>query len=110
MTDSSTSASTSSFWTFRVKRPFSIRVKMRSSSTIFVSRLASFWMTCRPFWASASRFSSYSSVSLQPLMAVRGVRSSWDTEEMNSVCIFSASPILADISLMESTSSPTSSR
>ena len=42
-------------------------------------------------------------------MAVRGVRSSWDTEEMNSDFIFSFWPILRDISLMLSTSSPSSS-
>ena len=42
-------------------------------------------------------------------MAVRGVRSSWDTEEMNSDWSFSFSPIFMDISLMLSTSSPISS-
>ena len=49
------------------------------------------------------------SVSPQPVMAVRGVRSSWDTEETNSACIFSVWAILADISLMVSASSPISS-
>ena len=42
-------------------------------------------------------------------MAVRGVRSSWETEEMNSVCIFSLWLIFSDMSLMLSTSSPISS-
>ena len=50
------------------------------------------------------------SVSAQPLMAVSGVRSSWETDEMNSCCIFSAWLIFIDISLMLSTSSPSSSR
>ena len=53
--------------------------------------------------------SSSSSVSPQPLMAVRGVRSSWDTEEMNSDFIFSLWLIFRDMSLMLSTSSPISS-
>ena len=38
-----------------------------------------------------------------------GVRSSWDTEETNSCWICSACDILSDISLMLSTSSPSSS-
>ena len=48
-------------------------------------------------------------VSPQPLMAVRGVRSSWETEEMNSVCIFSFWLSFRDMVLMFSTSSPSSS-
>ena len=48
-------------------------------------------------------------VSPQPLMAVRGVRSSWETEEMNSLFIFSFWLIFRDMSLMLSTSSPSSS-
>ena len=56
-----------------------------------------------------SPVSSPSRVSPQPLMAVRGVRSSWDTEEMNSVCIFSLWLIFRDILLMLSTSCPSSS-
>ena len=39
-------------------------------------------------WA-GSEVGSTISVSPQPLMAVRGVRSSWETEEMNSDFIFS---------------------
>ena len=39
----------------------------------------------------------------------QGVRSSWDTEEMNSVWIFSLWLIFRDISLMLSTNSPISS-
>ena len=42
-------------------------------------------------------------------MAVSGVRSSWDTEEMNSDSIFSLWLIFRDISLMLSTSTPISS-
>ena len=48
-------------------------------------------------------------VSAQPLMAVRGVRSSWDTEEMNSFFSFSDCRIARDMSLMASVRSPTSS-
>lgn len=53
--------------------------------------------------------SSYISVSLQPVMAVSGVRSSWDTEETSSVCIRSVRLMASDISLMVSASSPISS-
>ena len=42
-------------------------------------------------------------------MAVRGVRSSWETEEMNSDFTFSDWAIFMDMSLMESISSPISS-
>ena len=42
-------------------------------------------------------------------MAVRGVRSSWETEEMNSFWVFSARSIYRDMSLMASMSSPISS-
>ena len=48
-------------------------------------------------------------VSAQPLMAVRGVRSSWDTDEMNSDWVFSDWRIFRDMSLMASVSSPISS-
>ena len=64
--------------------------------------------TPRRSW-SMSPLSSARSVSPQPVMAVRGVRSSWETEEMNSVCIFSLWLIFSDMSLMLSTSSPISS-
>ena len=74
-----------------------------------VRRLASRAMMTTPRRVSASRFSDVRSVSPQPEMAVSGVRSSCDTEEMNSVCVFSACPILTDISLMVLTSSPISS-
>ena len=53
---------------------------------------------------------SAESVSAQPLMAVSGVRSSCETDEINSCWIFSAWLILSDMSLMLSTSSPSSSR
>ena len=47
-------------------------------------------MMSRPRRVSSSFIRSAASrVSLQPEMAVSGVRSSWDTEEMNSLCIFS---------------------
>ena len=59
--------------------------------------------------SSAERTSPFWMVSAQPVMAVRGVRSSWETEEMNSLWVFSACPILRDISLMASVSSPISS-
>ena len=54
-------------------------------------------------------FSGKDPVTGESVMAVRGVRSSWDTEEMNSVWIFSLWLIFRDISLMLSTSSPISS-
>ena len=49
------------------------------------------------------------SVSAQPLMAVSGVRSSCDTEEIKSFFIFSAVPSSTAILLMVSHSSPISS-
>ena len=67
-------------------------------------------MICTPRLSCCTSLdSSSSSVSPQPLMAVSGVRSSWDTEEMNSDFIRSLSPIFRDMSLMLSTSSPISS-
>ena len=42
-------------------------------------------------------------------MAVSGVRSSWETEEMKSFFIFSAAPSSAAISLIDSHSAPISS-
>ena len=48
-------------------------------------------------------------VSAQPLMAVRGVRSSWETEEIKSFFICSAAPSSPAMSLMASTSWPISS-
>ena len=67
-------------------------------------------MICTPrLICCTSLDSSASSVSPHPLIAVSGVRSSWDTEEMNSDFIRSLSPIFRDISLMLSTNSPISS-
>ena len=48
-------------------------------------------------------------VSAQPPMAVRGVRSSWDTEEMNSVCSFEARTISSERALISVASFPSSS-
>ena len=74
------------------------------------SLLVSFRMMRMPrrVWAGSDTGSTIS-VSPQPLMAVRGVRSSWETEEMNSDFIFSFWLIFMDMSLMLSTSSPSSS-
>ena len=77
---------------------------------MLVRRRDSLRMICTPrrsCWASQD--SSSSSVSPQPLMAVSGVRSSWDTEEINSDSIFSLWLIFRDISLILSTSTPISS-
>ena len=63
-------------------------------------------MPRRVCWESVS---SERSVSPQPEMAVSGVRSSCETEEMNSDCVFSDWLILTDMSLMVSASSPISS-
>ena len=62
-----------------------------------------------PRFVSGSRSPEASSVSPQPEIAVSGVRSSCETEEMNSDCVFSACPILTDISLIVCASSPISS-
>ena len=87
-----------------------MRVNSKSSSTMPVSRRASRRMMTMPRRVSAgSIWSAERMVSPQPVMAVRGVRSSWDTEEINSDCIFSDWAILADMSLMVSASSPISS-
>ena len=48
-------------------------------------------------------------VSAQPLIAVSGVRSSWDTEEMNSFFMFSVLDSSSAIWLMEAQRSPISS-
>ena len=96
--------------TFSVNRPSSIRENSNSSSTILDRRCPSLTTMDRPFWMlSGSVTSPDSSVSLQPLMAVKGVRSSWETEEMNSVCILLFWLIFWDISLMVVASSPISS-
>ena len=96
--------------TDKVKRPFSIRENSSSSSTMPERRRASLAMMPMPLRMSeASRASPFMMVSAQPLMAVRGVRSSWDTEEMKSDFMLSACLIFWDMSLMASVSSPTSS-
>ncbi len=59
--------------------------------------------------SAAERHSPFWIVSAQPVMAVRGVRSSWETEEINSLWVFSAWAIFMDMSLMASVSSPISS-
>ncbi len=87
-----------------------MREKSSSSSTSLLSRWPSLEMMERPLrtlWGSV--ISPLSRVWLQPLMAVRGVRSSWETEEMNSSLVFSLTLILVDISLMASTRAPISS-
>ena len=67
-------------------------------------------MTCMPFrLVSGSRSSSLSSVSPQPRMAVSGVRSSWETEEMKSFFTCSALLSSSAILLMEAHSWPISS-
>ena len=48
-------------------------------------------------------------VSAQPLMAVSGVRSSWETEEINSFFIFSVLESSSAIWLMDTQRSPISS-
>ena len=74
-----------------------------------VSRPASQEIISTPRRESPWMASSYISVSLQPVMAVSGVRSSCETEEMNSDCVLPASPILTDMSLKASTKRPISS-
>ena len=92
MSTSSSSARTSIFESTRVSRPLCIREKSSSSSTIPERRSVSLRMTWMPR-STVSRFSTGSAsrtVSPQPLMAVRGVRSSWETWEMNSFFTSSA--------------------
>ena len=74
-----------------------------------VRRLDSRWMMSRPRRVSGASSPAPRMVSAQPEMAVSGVRSSCETEEMNSDCVFSACPIFIDMSLMVSASSPISS-
>ena len=110
-TVSSNSARISLFVTLRVKRPSCIRVNSSSSSTISVRRLDSLRIMFRPRLVSSvlALPPAESRVSLQPLIAVRGVRSSWETEDINSDCIRSDWLILLDISLIVSANSPISS-
>ena len=96
--------------TDRVKRPSWMRENSSSSSTMLVSRRASETMIPIPFFTSpASRTSPFMMVSAQPLIAVRGVRSSWDTDDINSFFIFSLWLIFSDMSLMVSVRAPISS-
>ena len=90
MTASLSSASTSILLLTSFMRPDCIREKSSSSSTMSERRSVSRMMTPMPVSRVAwSIFSSMSMVSPQPRMAVRGVRSSWDTEEMKSFLSFS---------------------
>ena len=106
---SSNSAWTSTCSILRVKRPSCIFEKSSSSSTMLVSRRDSFRMMPTPRLSCLGSLSP-SSVSPQPLMAVRGVRSSWETEEINSDLIFSLLLIWEDMLLIASMSWPISSR
>ena len=93
-----------------VMRPFCMREKSKSSSTMPESRSDSRIMTPMPrSYVSRSASSMPCSVSAQPLIAVSGVRSSCDTEEIKSFFIFSAVPSSTAILLMVSHSSPISS-
>ena len=93
-----------------VNRPSSIRENSSNSSTIWARRLPSLTMMARPWrYSSGSVISPDSSVSPQPLIAVSGVRSSWETEEINSLFIRSFWLILSDMSLIASVSCPISS-
>lgn len=74
-----------------------------------VRRFASRRMMSMPRRVSGARPPAPRIVSAQPEMAVSGVRSSCETEEMNSDCVFSDWLILADMSLIVSASSPISS-
>ena len=85
--------STSSFM-----RPDSMRVKSKSSSTMRVRRRLSLWMISSPCMTSSGSVPPpASSVSLQPSMAVSGVRSSCETEEMKSFFMRSVRDISSDI-------------
>ena len=108
-TVSSNSARRSAFSTFSVNLPSCMRVNSKSSSTMPVSRFASRRMISMPRRVSGSKLPEESSVSPQPEIAVSGVRSSWETDDMNSDCVFSDCPILTDMSLIVSASSPISS-
>ena len=91
-------------------RPFCIREKSSSSTTMLYRRSASLEMTCTPrrkFGSAGSRMAAM--VSTQPLMEVSGVRSSWETEEMNSFFMRSVLSSSPAIWLMVSDSLPISS-
>ena len=72
-------------------------------------RSLSLMMTPMPFLVVSRSTESSISVSAQPLMAVKGVRSSWETEEIKSFFIFSFSCSSRAMALMASHSSPISS-
>ncbi len=92
-----------------VMRPLCIREKSRSSSTMPERRSVSLTMIPIPRRKVCGSVSPDWIVSAQPLMAVSGVRSSWETDEMKSFFIFSLWPSSLAISLMVSQRSPISS-
>ena len=61
-----------------------------SMTVIAAIALAIFAMVYFSKMSAAERHSPFWIVSAQPVMAVRGVRSSWETEEINSLWVFSA--------------------
>ena len=89
-------------------RPLWSREKSKSSSTRPERRSDSRMMTVMPFSA-VTGSAPTRRVSAQPLMAVRGVRSSWETEEMKSFFMRSAAPSSPAMSLTASHSWPSSS-
>ena len=93
----------------RLKRPSWMRVNSSSSSTRLVRRAASLEIMAMPRRESPWMAVSNMSVSLQPVMAVRGVRSSCEIDEMNSDCIFSLRLISCDSSLIAVARRPSSS-
>ena len=89
ITASVSSANTSIFALLRLNLPPCILEKSSSSSTILESLSDSSAMTRIPFLAVSLSLGLAAIVSLQPFIAVSGVRSSCDTEEMKSFFIFS---------------------
>ena len=73
------------------------------------SRSVSSIITCIPLRKVSGSGSPPIRVSPQPRMAVRGVRSSWETEEMKSFFTFSELLSSSAMLLMEAHSSPISS-
>ena len=92
ITASDTSATISQDSILYLRFPLCILEKSRRSSTMTESRSASLIITSIPFLVMVGSSMEESTVSPHPLMAVRGVRSSWDTEEINSFFIFSVEP------------------
>ena len=107
-TASSSSAKMSNRAALRRMRPLWSREKSKSSSTRPERRSDSRMMTVMPFSA-VTGSAPTRRVSAQPLMAVRGVRSSWETEEMKSFFMRSAAPSSPAMSLTASHSWPSSS-